>query len=215
MMAPAPQLVAVLSGRIDPAFSREPSAIAKRPIDRAVAVTAQGLAGDEQADPAHHGGPDKALHHYAYDHYPAWAAELGPHPLLTAPGAFGENIATTGLDETTVLLGDRFRLGTALVEVSHGRQPCWKLDHRLGVRGLSGQIVRNGRCGWYYRVVEPGLLGPGDGITLVERGLEAWPIARLFASVIGGKGAPHEWRELARLAVLAEVWRARAVQLAG
>src|SRR3546814_6874154 len=80
-----------------------------------------GLAGDEQADRTVHGGIDKAIHHYPADHYDWWRGYLGDVPLLDAPGAFGENISTLGLDEENVLLGDCFRLGTALVEVTQAR----------------------------------------------------------------------------------------------
>ncbi len=215
MTSPAPHLLAVLTGTIRPFRKTEPSAIAKAPVSGPVAVTRLGLAGDEQANPVHHGGPDKALHHYPYDHYAHWRGVLDDHPLLAMPGAFGENIATLGLTEDAVWLGDRFRLGTALVEVSHGRQPCSKLDHRFGRKGVCAGIVRNGRSGWYYRVVEEGVLGPGDTITLVERGLPAWSLARLFAVLVGGERDQAGARELAGLAVLAEAWRARAAQLAG
>jgi hypothetical protein len=87
---------------------------------------------------------------------PAWIAE---RPGLTAafsePGAFGENISTLGWREETVCIGDRFRMGTALVEISQGRQPCWKLGHRFGDPAMVDRVVKTGRCGWYYRVIEP------------------------------------------------------------
>ncbi|NBC37058.1 MOSC domain-containing protein [Novosphingobium sp. FSY-8] len=209
---------AILTGRaVRFRAADEQSAIAKVPVDGAVRVTFLGLAGDEQADAKHHGGPDKALHHYAADHYPVWDAELGGHGLLASPGAFGENIATTGLTEGDVWLGDRFRLGSALIEVSHGRQPCWKLGHRFGVTDMAARIVRNGRCGWYYRVIEEGEVAPGDALIRDVRGLAAWPIDRLFHVVIGGghKRAGDALRELADLPVLAQAWRDRAAQLAG
>src|SRR5690606_2996352 len=121
-----------------------------------------GHEGDEQADRAVHGGPEKAIHHYARDHYDLWRAEIGDHPLLHRPGAFGENISTTGLSEEDVCIGDRYRLGTALVEVSQGRQPCWKVDHRFGGLAISAAMVRSRRTGWYYRVIEEGAVGAGD-----------------------------------------------------
>ncbi|HBL66651.1 MAG TPA: MOSC domain-containing protein, partial [Achromobacter sp.] len=74
---------------------------------------AEGLRGDEQADRRFHGGPEKALHHYAREHYPAWQAELGERAVLQAPGAFGENISTQGMTEADVCVGDVFRAGTA------------------------------------------------------------------------------------------------------
>ena len=215
MTTPTPRLLALLAGQIDPHFADEPSAIAKRPIAGPVAITLLGLDGDQQADRVHHGGADKALHHYPAEHYAHWQALHGDCPMFAGPGGFGENVATDGLSEDAVCLGDRFRLGTALVEVSHGRQPCWKLDHRAGLRGLSARVVRNGRCGWYYRVLEPGIAQAGDPFTLVDRPLPQWSVARLFSVVIGGTGSAAEWRELAAQALLAEVWRSRAAELAG
>jgi MOSC domain-containing protein YiiM len=212
------EVLALLAGKAR-AFRApdEPSAIAKSPLSGPVAITAQGIAGDEQGDPVRHGGADKAIHHYPFDHYAFWRSELGDHRLLSTPGSFGENISTLGLTEDRVWLGDRFRLGTALIEVSHGRQPCWKLSHHFERPDLTAQVVRNGRAGWYYRVLEPGTAAAGERLTLVERGLPDWNLARLFAVLIGDKARrdPDTLRELAELPMLAEAWRYRARELLG
>lgn len=209
-------VLALLTGLPVPFRDGEQSAIAKAPREGILRIGPEGIAGDHQADRLHHGGADKALHHYAFDHYLAWRAELGDHPMLETVGAFGENIATLGLTEDQVWLGDRFRLGTALIEVSHGRQPCWKLGHRLGNPAVAAQIVRNGRCGWYYRVLEAGEAQAGDTLMCVERGLEDWPVSRLFHVVIGGghKADRGVLADLAALPVLAQAWRKRAAELA-
>ena len=150
-------ILAVLLGKVRPfRGDDEPSAIGKLPVADVVAVGAMGLAGDEQADRTVHGGIDKAIHHYPADHYDWWRGYLGDASLLDAPGAFGENISTSGLDEQNVFLGDRFRLGSALVEVTQARQPCWKLDHRFQAKGVMAQVVKTRRTGWYYRVLESG-----------------------------------------------------------
>ena len=208
-------LVALLAGRSAPfRAADEPSAIAKVPLSGEVTIGPLGIVGDEQADRVFHGGPDKALHHYPADHYPVWRAALGGHPEL-APGGFGENISTMGLTESDVRLGDRFRLGSALIEVSHGRQPCWKLGHRFGHATLAAQVVANGRCGWYYRVLEAGHATAGDRMDLVETGLADWTMDRLFALLIGGghKRDRAALPYLAGLPVLAEAWRERARDL--
>lgn len=207
---------AVLLGTATPFRGEEQSAIGKVATDRPVTVGPLGLAGDEQADRRVHGGPDKAIHHYAHDHYGAWDGELNGHPLLAMPGAFGENISTTGMTETDLLVGDRLRLGTALVEVSHGRQPCWKLDHRFGGKGIMARVVQTGRSGWYYRVLEPGMVQAGDSLTMVDRGDAEWTLARTFHLLIGGghKADPAAVKALAALPALAEAWRKRAAQLA-
>ena len=157
------------------------SAIDKRPLAGRVAIGELGLAGDEQGDPRVHGGPDKAVHHYAFDHYRAWQGELGPLPLLQAPGAFGENLSTRGLDEGNVCLGDRFRIGTALLEVSQGRQPCWKLNDRFDVPDMARRVQSSGRTGWYYRVLEPGSAEAGDLLRLDARPHPDWSLRRLGA----------------------------------
>lgn len=212
-------VTALLIGRPRPFRGEEMSAIARTPVNGAVWLGPTGFEGDEVANKEAHGGPDKALHHYALDHYPWWRARLGDHPLLDAPGAFGENLSTEGLVETELRIGDRFRLGDALVELSHGRQPCWKLDHRFGVKGrdsVMAAIVASGRCGFYYRVLEPGMVAPGDTMALTECGDERWSVARAFALLVGGghKAEPAAVRELATLPALAEAWRSRAAKLA-
>jgi len=139
------------------------------------------------------------------------------HPDLVHAGGFGENISTLGLVENDVWLGDRFRLGSALIEVSHGRQPCWKLGHRLGNRHVAGWVTATGRCGWYYRVIEEGAVAPGDRLVRAGRGLADWPISHLFQLLLGG-GHNADRAGLAALAdlpVLAEAWRMRARELLG
>ena len=210
------EILAVLTGKARPFRGDEPSAIAKRPVADAVSVGPMGLAGDEQADRSVHGGIDKAIHHYPADHYDWWRGHLGEVPLLDAPGAFGENISTTGLDEHGVCLGDRFRLGTALVEVTQARQPCWKLDHRFGAKGVMAQVVKTRRTGWYYRVLEPGVVRAGDTLALIERPWPVWPLASLFGLLIGGeaKDRPADLRALRDVSILAETWKLRRAKLA-
>lgn len=211
------EILAVLLGQVRPfRGDDEPSAIGKLPVTDMVAVGALGLAGDEQADRTVHGGIDKAVHHYPADHYDWWRGHLGDPPLLGAPGAFGENISATGLDESNVCLGDRFRLGTALVEVSQARQPCWKLDHRFGTKGVMATVVKTRRTGWYYRVLEPGQVRAGDMLDLVERRYPEWPLASLFSLLIGGeaKDRPADLRALRDVPVLAETWKVRRAKLA-
>lgn len=206
----------VMLGRAAPFRGEERSAIAKRPVGAPVMAGPLGLAGDEQADLTVHGGIDKAIHHYPHDHYAAWAADLDGHELLAAPGAFGENITTTGLTEEMVCIGDRFRLGQALVEVSQGRQPCWKIDHRFQRRGVTARVIETGRCGWYYRVLEPGEVGEGDMLALAARPHSEWTVARAFRLLIGGghKADPAAVARLGSLPALADSWRARARKLA-
>ncbi|WP_313223539.1 MOSC domain-containing protein [Pseudoxanthomonas mexicana] len=173
---------AVLIGRAV-AFTRagSVSAIAKTPVSGPQRVTRLGITDDEQGDLRVHGGPDKAIHHYPRDHYRAWQADIGVHPLLEHPGAFGENISTSGMLEHTVCLGDRYRMGTALVEVSQSRQPCWKLSDHFAIPDMARRVQDTGRTGWYYRVIEEGDVQQGDALLLADRPHPAWPLSRFIA----------------------------------
>jgi len=216
MTASSMTVDALLTGIPVPFRDGDYSAIAKQPVSGAVRIGWLGLAGDSVADPVHHGGWDKAIHLYPQDHYGWWRERKPGHPLLEKPGAFGENIASRGMTEEEVCLGDRFSLGSAVVEVSHGRQPCWKLDHRFGARDVMATIVKTARCGIYFRVLREGEAEAGAMMELLERPLPQWSIARLFRLLIGGghKDEPDAVRALADMPVLAEAWRERARKLA-
>ena len=207
----------LLAGRIQPFGPKGvPSGIDKRAVEGVVRVTMVGLAIDEQGDPKHHGGPEKALHHYPLDHYAGWRGELmeqGGHPdLLDRAGAFGENLSTTGLTEADVCIGDRYRLGTALVEVSQARQPCWKLNHRFGFAGMSRAVQGSGRTGWYYRVIEEGEVAAGDRLRLVARPYPQWSLQRLLHVLYVDRLNFEALAEMAGLPCLAESWRKLARQ---
>ena len=205
---------ALLAGRVQPLSRGEGSAIAKRPLSGAVQIGLFGIIGDEQADQVRHGGRDKALHHYPFDHYARWKEDAPDRDFLRAAGAFGENISTTGLDENTVCIGDRFRLGSALVEVSQARQPCWKQGDRLAGAALPDLMVREGRSGWYYRVLEPGQAQAGDDLVLIDRPFPDWTARRVFDLLVGGKYKEDRaaLAFLSEMHVLFEGWRVRARQ---
>jgi MOSC domain-containing protein YiiM len=201
----------VMVGRPAPFRDEEQSAIFKHPVAGPVAIGPQGLAGDEVADKQHHGGIDMAIHHYPHDHYAAWADEIGPHELLSAPGGFGENVTTEGLIEDDVWIGDRYRLGSALVEVSQGRQPCWKIDHKFQRKGMTARVVETVRSGWYYRVIEPGAVAEGDALELVERGNDGWSVALVFRTMFHKGASAPQLVGLAKLERLSQVWREHAL----
>lgn len=192
----------------------ETSAYRKYPVSGPVNVGPLGLAGDEQADPRYHGGPEKAVLHYAHEHYEQWRIEqpsLAEH--FAEPGAFGENLSTTGMTEETVCIGDRFRLGTAIVEVCQGRQPCWKLGHRFAAPHMVAEVLKSRRGGWYYRVIENGTVSAGDIIELVDRRHAEWPVALVAAQLLGGENDSASLRQLAALAALSSSWRDRAKRI--
>ncbi|MEX0341820.1 MAG: MOSC domain-containing protein [Erythrobacter sp.] len=189
----------------------ELSAIDKRPVEGKVMIRSFGVEGDMVADTKHHGGVDMAVHQYPHDHYDAWDEWLGGHPLLSGPAAFGENVMASGLTEEQVHIGDRFRLGGALLEVSQPRQPCWKIEHRFGRKGMVARIVKQHVCGWYYRVLEEGAAQAGDPLERGETGHEEWNVARLFAKLYdpAHRATPAELQEIAGLERLSSEWRER------
>ncbi len=207
----------VLTGSVQNFANGQSSAIAKTAVGGPRAVAWLGIAGDAQADLSVHGGPDKAIHHYPFDHYDCWQTDLGETALLAAPGAFGENISTTGITEETACIGDRYRMGTALVEIAQGRQPCWKQAHRLDSTNVVPRMVETQRCGWYYRVIEEGTVAAGDTLSLIERPFPEWTVKRVIKLLIAGDARrdPAAARALAALPLLADNWRARAAKLAG
>lgn len=207
MTSPSPRLDSLLTGSARP-FTRPGSlsAIDKQPRQGPLRVTLLGIAGDEQGDLRVHGGVEKAIHHYPRDHYPDWIAELGEHPLLTRPGAFGENFSSSGWRETDVCLGDRIRVGTALLEISQGRMPCWKLNDRFDVAQMALRVQQSGRTGWYYRVLEEGEVQAGDALQLVERPYGQWSVARLSAVLFDKQLEPGLLRECLELPLVPN-WR--------
>ena len=207
----ATPLLSLRIGTVAPLGVRAaPSGIAKHAVDRPLVLSQTGFAGDGQGDPIRHGGPEKAVHHYPFDHYAAWSRDLGPHPLLAGPGAFGENLSTEGLTEDTVAVGDVFRLGTALIEVSQGRQPCWKLNERFSRPEMARQVQGTGRTGWYYRVLEPGRVSPDDRLALQERRAPEWTLTRIWRTFYIDPLNREELAGIAALHRLAEGWRSHA-----
>lgn len=144
------------------------SAIVKSAVRGPCLLTPEGLAGDSQADRRVHGGTEKAVHLYPAEHYAHLAAAF-PAARHLVPGGLGENLSTTGLTEDLVCIGDRYAIGTAVIEVSQPRSPCWKIDHRVGVEGMAALIARAGLTGWYFRVIDQGRIGVGDRLDLSHR----------------------------------------------
>lgn len=194
----------------------EMSAMVKNCILEPVQLGFLGLEGNQVADPLHHGGRDKAIHLYPFEHYAFWREKYPDVDILDKPGAFGENLSCIGLTEDKLCLGDVFRLGEALIECSHARQPCWKLNHHFGKADTLKTVVKTSKSGSYFRVLEPGKVHVGDAIVQQDRPHEDWPLERLFRAIIAGqhKGLKAELMALSEMPVLAETWRKRAAQLA-
>jgi len=144
-----------------------------------------------------------ALHHFPYEHFAWLRHHFGTLPRLAEPGSMGENISTSGICEHEVHIGDRFRLGSALIEVTQPRQPCSTIEQHLGAKGIVKAMVAAGRSGWFYRVLEPGIVAADATLVRVENGHTGWTVARAFLAVYGMKHAPDA--ELVALAGLERV----------
>ena len=159
------------------------TSIFKQPITGRVRLGQMNLDGDRQADLSVHGGPLKAVYVYPSEHYEFWRRELPG--IAWQWGMFGENFTTQGLREDAVRIGDRFRIGSAVVQVTQPRVPCFKLAAKFGRDDIIRRFLRSGRSGFYLAVVEEGEVGVGDEIQLLTQARESRTVAeinRLFAA---------------------------------
>ncbi|MGO1343968.1 MOSC domain-containing protein [Chromohalobacter japonicus] len=205
--------VTVLTGRAVPLEgSDKASGIIKRPIADACYLGLEGLVTDEQADRRLHGGVEKAVHHYPFEHYAFWRCELGDLPVLSSEGAFGENLSTTGFTEKTVAVGDIFRLGEATLQVSQGRKPCWKLNLRFDIPDMALRLQNSGRTGWYYRVLAPGIVKTGDELIRLESPSPEWTLHRIWHALYVDMLNTDTLSAIASLDGLSDSWRKIASQ---
>lgn len=142
------------------------TAIWKSPVAGRVVVRGVNVAGDRQADRSVHGGPDKAVYAYAAEDLASWSAELG---WSVEPGGFGENLTTTGVRLAEAVIGERWAVGTTVLQVTQPRIPCFKLGIRMGDPHFPARFASAGRPGAYLRIVSEGEISAGDGIRVVMR----------------------------------------------
>ncbi|WP_374512929.1 MOSC domain-containing protein [Niveibacterium sp.] len=190
-----------------------PSAIAKQAASTPLRLGPLGFAGDEQADRRFHGGPDQALHYCPAEHYAALAARF---PLLQGfgPGDLGENISDTGWLEDDVRLGDVFALGDCRIAVTQPRVPCHKIAKRLDEPDAPAFVADTVRLGWYFRVIEGGVVQPDTPLTRVDSDLGAPSIAALWHLRLDPAADPALIGWLATHAALGGAWRAKFAQRA-
>lgn len=193
-------------GAADPVQRPWSSAIFKDPVNGPVWVGTTQMAGDEQADLHVHGGPDKAVNVYPVEHLLAWATVLGIDKI--PGGGFGENLTLSGLLEEAVCIGDIFRAGEVMLQVSQPRGPCWKLARRWNLPDLAIRADQTGRTGWYFRVLREGNLQAGDRLEPIERIQSAWTVRRAYSILRAPALSPAEAQELAALPELAAASRA-------
>jgi MOSC domain-containing protein YiiM len=161
------------------------SAIWKTPVEGPVAARGVNLEGDDQADRDVHGGPDKAIYAYALEDIVWWEEELG---RTLEPAAFGQNLTTSGIDVTRAVVGERWEIGTALLEVSEPRGPCWKLGAKMGDPAFPKRFTKAGRPGTYLRIAREGILTAGEEIRIVSRpehGMSVGDVFRIYSKERG------------------------------
>ncbi|MBG6604339.1 MOSC domain-containing protein [Pseudomonas aeruginosa] len=200
----------VFIGKVEETWGGLVSAIDKLPVEQEFWLGHDGLPGDEQADIRHHGGLERALHHYPAEHYRYWRKR---HPLnrWQLP-AFGENISTYGITEAEVCIGDQFHWGDALLEVSQPRSPCYRQGQRWNLPELPDELQSGGRCGWFYRVLRSGLVTPGDQLKLVQRHYPELTVARLLQWYFGDPLEPLGLRQMMACDALSQRWRKTAAK---
>lgn len=194
-------------GRADAAepFDREwTSGFYKEPISGPVWLGRTNLVGDGQADLENHGGPDKAVNVYPAAHYPFWQKEL----VLSLPfGAFGENFTLSRFTEADVAIGDVFRIGDAVVQISQPRQPCWKLARRWRIKDLAVCVIKTGYTGWYFRVLQEGNVTVGVAVERIERPHPEWTVRAANDVMHHRRDDLEATRALAACPALSTSWR--------
>jgi MOSC domain-containing protein YiiM len=189
-----------------------PSGFVKHAVALACRVTTLGIVGDEQADLSVHGGAEKAVYGYALANYAAWRSEYPQHGSVLMPGGFGENLCMENVQEADLCVGDVHRVGSCRLQVCQPRQPCFKLALRFSDKRMPKAMVRSGRSGWYYRVIEQGEITAGDVVQLDERPNPDFPFARLVELISFGKATHQELERLRNLPGLASDWQRQAAE---
>ncbi len=161
--------------------SGRPSGIYKKPVNMPVYLDVNGFEGDQQADLRVHGGPDKAVQLYPAGHYEALIKRFPELLGKLAPGSIGENISCLNLEEHDVHIGDLWQLGKALLQISQPRSPCSKIDEKLECNGVAAYIAQSSKTGWYFRVLEPGIVTVEDKLSLVESGDESYRLSSIIS----------------------------------
>jgi MOSC domain-containing protein YiiM len=172
------------------------TSIFKSPVEGRIAVKGNNLTGDRQAELTVHGGPYKAIYLYPAEHYSYWADQLGGATL--PPGVFGENLTTLGIDENSVRIGDRFRIGSVLLQVTQPRMPCYKLAIRFGRADMVKRFWLARRPGIYFAVIEEGDLAAGDLITKIGDGPEPITVGDVVRLFVGEDSDPDHLQRALR-----------------
>ncbi|MNI40051.1 6-N-hydroxylaminopurine resistance protein [compost metagenome] len=175
--------------------------IYKLPASGPVQLLALGFEGDGQADLVNHGGPDRAVCVYPIEHYKYWEEHLGKQLEYSA---FGENITISGLLETEVCIGDVYEIGSAVLQVSQPRFPCFKLSQKHGAADMPAKVLSTGYSGFYFRVLKEGHIAAGDTVIKIGSGEGTFNVRRVLRAMEVGRKDKTDLAELAVLEPLTE-----------
>jgi MOSC domain-containing protein YiiM len=181
------------------------TSIFKSPVAGSVPIKQLNLRGDQQADLTVHGGPYKAVYGYPSEHYPFWRKELPQADL--AWGAFGENLTTEGLMEDALFIGDRLRIGSALLMVRQPRVPCYKITIRFDRDDMIKRFIASNTSGFYFSVIEEGEVAAGDSIEIVHRDPEQVSVADINHLYYGTSHSSELLQRAMNLEALPASWR--------
>lgn len=179
--------------------------IFKEPVTKPVMVRTSGLDGDKVADLSVHGGVYKAVYAYPVEHYEYWKPRLGRMDLPF--GQFGENMTVEGMTEDRVQIGDVFRIGDAVLQVTQPRLPCYKLALKMGSMKFPKQFLASGRVGYYFRVLEEGTVGRGDRIQRVSVDPAGVTIQAIVRLAFTDNGNTPAIKKALAIPALSQEWR--------
>ncbi len=207
-------LANVYCGQIAQRYDME-TAMDKSVVDGRLYLSCEGLAGDDYADKDHHGGPDRALNHYPFEHYAYWQEKYGAayvERVNEQVAGMGENLSSLGMTEEIVYLGDRYQWGEAVIEISQPRSPCFKINKRWGIEEFSVDIQAISRCGWLYRVITPGMVSVNEPLELIARVDSAMTIKAVCESYFGDPLNTEKLLALREQTTLADSWMEKVTQ---
>ncbi len=189
-----------------------PTGIFKVPVQGRTLATTLGLRGDHQADKVHHGGVDMALYAFTQENYDHWSRVLGRTDLV--PGKFGENLTVSGMPDTEVCIGDRFRMGEIEVEVSSPRGPCFKLGIAVGDAEFPKAFLNSCNVGFYLRVIREGTVAAGDAIERTHTDAERLSVHDTIRLMYFGKEDKAAAARAAGVGAMADQWKTKFRQRA-
>ena len=181
--------------------------IFKEPVDGPVMISELNLAGDKQADLTVHGGAQKAVYGYPAEHYEYWQKALPD--VSFSWGKFGENLTTEGLREDTLCIGDRLRIGSAVLMVTQPRMPCYKLDLRFDRDDMISRFLMSGRSGFYFSVIESGEVAVGSKVEILTRDPHRVTVVDILRLYLGQTRDPELLRRATNIPALPGSWKAQ------